>query len=161
MLENSHESTASPSRTGDSGNPPSVVRNAGSIPMKSLSLLCVAFPIVTSSLAAQKPGFDFTIKNIMRGPELYGREPQNVRWSADGKWIYFNWLEPGTDWREAPKQFRVRAVAGAKPERVSIREADASSSRYTDGELSHSGRYSVVAARGDLYINDLTNGATR
>jgi len=123
-----------------------------------LALLLVVLP---STIAAQSTPFDFSIKNIMRGPELYGRQPQNVRWSADSKWIYFNWLEPGTDWREAPKQFRVRAVAGAKPERVSIREADTTSSRYTDGELSHSGRYSVVAARGDLYINDLTNGATR
>ena len=66
--------------------------------------------------AQQSPGaFDFSIKNIMRGPELYGRIPQDVRWSADSKWIYFNWVEPGTDWRETPKRYRVRAVAGAKP----------------------------------------------
>ncbi|MFL5483145.1 MAG: alpha/beta fold hydrolase [Gemmatimonadaceae bacterium] len=120
-----------------------------------LALVCPA------ALAAQSRPFDFSIKNIMRGPELYGRQPQNLHWSADSKWIYFNWLEPGTDWREAPKQFRVRAVSGAKPERVSIREADTTSSRYTEGALSHSGRYSVVAARGDLYINDLASGTTR
>ena len=75
--------------------------------MKSLSLLCAAFALVASSLGAQRAsGFEFTIKNIMRGPELYGREPQNVRWSADGKWIYFNWLEPGSSclsWK-APKR---------------------------------------------------------
>src|SRR4051812_12761496 len=125
---------------------------------KLVACLSLALP---SLVAAQSAPFDFSIRNIMRGPELYGRQPQNVRWSADSKWIYFNWLEPGTDWREAPKQFRVRAVPGAKPERVSIREADTTSSRYTEGELSHSRRYSVVAARGDLYINDLTTGTTR
>ena len=32
-------------------------------------------------LGAQQPKFDFTIKNIMRGPEVYGREPRSVRWS--------------------------------------------------------------------------------
>ena len=60
-------------------------------------------------LGAQEPttkparipaSFDFSIANIMRGPELYGRAPSNVRWSADSRWIVFRWNEPGTDWRE-------------------------------------------------------------
>ena len=81
--------------------------------------------------AAQTPKpFDFSIKNIMRGPELYGRQPDNIHWSADSKWIYFTWLEPGTDWRERPKQFRVRAVPGAKPERVSTQQADTTGYRF-------------------------------
>jgi len=62
---------------------------------KTLALLLV---LIASPLSGQadKP-FDFSIKNIMRGPELYGRRPENVHWSADSKWIYFTWLEPGTD----------------------------------------------------------------
>ena len=64
--------------------------------------------LIASPVAAQQP-FDFSIKNIMRGPELYGRVPQDVRWSADSRWIYFNWVEPGSDWRETPKRYRVRA----------------------------------------------------
>lgn len=109
---------------------------------------------------AQKP-FDFSIKNIMRGPELYGRQPNDVRWSADSKWIYFTWLEPGTDWRETPKQFRVRAIPGSKPERVSIQQVDSTGSRFARGDRSHNGRYGVVDFNGDLYINDLTTGTTR
>ncbi|HST08363.1 MAG TPA: prolyl oligopeptidase family serine peptidase [Gemmatimonadaceae bacterium] len=97
----------------------------------------------------------------MRGPELYGRQPDNVRWSADSKWIYFTWLEPGSDWRERPQQFRVRAVPGAKPERVSIRQADTTGARYAGSERSHNGRYTAVEFNGDLYINDLTTGTTR
>jgi dipeptidyl aminopeptidase/acylaminoacyl peptidase len=120
------------------------------------TLLCAA------SAVAQTPRpFDFSIKNIMRGPELYGRQPQNVRWSADSRWIYFTWLEPGTNWRETPKQFRVRAVAGAKPERVSLQQIDSTGSRFTAGQRSHNGRYAVVEFNGDLYINDLTAGSTR
>jgi hypothetical protein len=69
-------------------------------------------------------GFEFNIRNIMRGPELYGREPQRVRWSADGKWIYFSWLGPDNDWREPAKPFRVRPQAGARPERVSDAHMD-------------------------------------
>ena len=83
--------------------------------------------------AQQSTPFDFSIKNIMRGPELYGRPPGNIHWSADSKWIYFTWLEPGTDWRETPKQFRVRATPGAKPERVSIQQVDFTFSRAPRG----------------------------
>ncbi len=126
---------------------------------KSLVLLLFA---VTSSLPAQQPSaFDFSIKNIMRGPELYGRQPGNVHWSADSRWIYFTWLEPGTDWRETPKQFRVRAVPGAKPERVSIQQIDSTGSRFAASQRSHNGRYSVVEFNGDLFVNDLTAGTTR
>src|SRR5437762_11254532 len=117
-------------------------------------LLLAAFPVG----AQQSTPFDFSIKNIMRGPELYGRQPSNVHWSADSKWIYFTWLEPGTDWRETPKQFRVRAIPGAKPQRVSIQQVDSTGSRFARGDRSHSGRYSVDEFNGDLFVNDLTTG---
>src|ERR1700674_1185852 len=126
---------------------------------KTLALIVLA--LAAPLPAQQSSPFDFSIKNIMRGPELYGRQPDNVHWSADSKWIYFTWLEPGTDWRERPKQFRVRAIPGAKPERVSIQQADSTGFRFAESELSHNGRYSVVGFNGDLYINDLTNGTTR
>src|ERR1044072_6419379 len=80
-----------------------------------LSRLAGVAAIIAAPAAAQQPKFDFTIANIMRGPEVFGREPQNVRWTTDGQWIYFQWLEPGSDWRLPLKQFRVRAVAGSKP----------------------------------------------
>ncbi|MFL5602946.1 MAG: prolyl oligopeptidase family serine peptidase [Gemmatimonadaceae bacterium] len=113
-------------------------------------------------LASQAPApFDFSIKNIMRGPELYGRQPNDVRWSADSKWIYFTWLEPGTDWRETPKRFRVRAVPDAKPERVSLQQLDTTGYRFAASERSHSGRYSVSEFEGDLYVTDLNAGTTR
>jgi len=119
-------------------------------------VLCVA----PAPAQTTKP-FDFSIKNIMRGPELYGRQPTDVRWSADSKWIYFTWLEPGTDWRETPKQFRVRAVPGSKPERVSIQQVDSSGARFARSERSHNGRFTAVEFNGDLYINDLNAGTTR
>ena len=125
------------------------------------TLACTLLCVAVSTGAQQTRPFDFSIKNMMRGPELYGRQPSDVRWSADSKWIYFTWLEPGTDWRETPKQFRVRAVPGSKPERVSIQQVDSTGSRFARGERSHNGRYSLVDFNGDLYINDLTSGTTR
>src|SRR5690242_4369594 len=61
-------------------------------------LLSSSFFGLPSTIIAQnapKPHFDLTIANIMRGPELYGREPQDIRWSPDGQWIYFQWLPAG------------------------------------------------------------------
>src|SRR5262245_30379262 len=81
--------------------------------------LAAAIALTVAHVAeAQQQKFDFTIANIMRGPEVFGRAPSNIRWTQDGQWIYFNWLEPGSDWRLPARQFRVRAQAGAKPERV-------------------------------------------
>src|SRR5947209_5470613 len=94
-----------------------------------------------SSALAQRPStFDFSIKNIMRGPELYGRPPENVRWSADSKWIYFTWLEPGHSFRDQPTLFRVRATAGSKPERVSIPAQDSTGATFLLESLSHDRR---------------------
>ena len=66
----------------------------------ALTALLVAVPVATSAQAPAAP-FDLSVRNIMRGPELYGREPQNVRFSADGQWLYFRWLAPGAAWRSS------------------------------------------------------------
>jgi dipeptidyl aminopeptidase/acylaminoacyl peptidase len=119
--------------------------------------------LIAAPLGAQQAPstFDFSIKNIMRGPELYGRVPQDVRWSADNKWIYFNWAEPGTDWREGAKRYRVRAVAGSKPERVSPAQFDSAGALVTTGERSGNGRYMAVEYGGDIYVTDMQRGTTR
>jgi dipeptidyl aminopeptidase/acylaminoacyl peptidase len=110
---------------------------------------------------AQQAAFDFSIKNMMRGPEIYGREPQNVRWSADGKWIYFNWLEPGSDWRLSSKPFRVRPTAGATPERVTEAQLDSVAPLLDAGRPAPDGRTRVVASAGDLYLVDVGGGHVR
>ncbi|MEO7367599.1 MAG: hypothetical protein ABIZ36_06565, partial [Gemmatimonadaceae bacterium] len=124
---------------------------------KALFALLIAAP-----LAAQTPSpFDFSIKNIMRGPELYGRQPQDVRWSADNKWIYFTWLEPGSRWQDTPKRFRVHAIPGATPERVSPAEFDSVGALVTAGDLSANGRSQAVEYGGDIYVTDMQDGTTR
>jgi dipeptidyl aminopeptidase/acylaminoacyl peptidase len=111
--------------------------------------------------AAPQP-FEFTIRNIMRGPELYGRPPENVRWSSDSKWIYFSWAEPGTDWREPNAPFRVRAQSGAHPERLTITQMDSAGPYVADGFVSHDGQFKAVASDGDIYLlNRRTNALRR
>jgi dipeptidyl aminopeptidase/acylaminoacyl peptidase len=133
-------------------------------------LIALFATILASSASAQSTpvtrvssgeGFDFSIKNIMRGPELYGRAPSNLHWSADGRWIYFQWNEPGTDWREPLRPYRVRATAGAVPERLTLAQADSSLPYITEGTPSPDGRSRAVDANGDLYLVQLKDGSAR
>ena len=123
----------------------------------------VATPALSAQSAAPvRPAsaFEFSIKNIMRGPELYGREPQRIQWSADSKWIYFSWNPPGTDWREPARPYRVRATGGA-PERVPDNQADSVGALLETGERSRDGKSRVVSSQGDLYIVSLPDGRVR
>jgi dipeptidyl aminopeptidase/acylaminoacyl peptidase len=122
--------------------------------------LLFAIALISASAGAQQP-FDFSIKNIMRGPELYGRPPQDIRWSADSKWIYFLWVAPGSDWRETPKRYRVRAVPGSKPELVSPAQFDSVGALVTAGQRPTNGRYMAVEYNGDIYVTDMNRGTTR
>ncbi|MGE5750023.1 MAG: DPP IV N-terminal domain-containing protein, partial [Gemmatimonas sp.] len=122
--------------------------------------LLFAIALFSASAGAQQP-FDFSIKNIMRGPELYGRPPQDIRWSADSKWIYFLWVAPGSDWRETPKRYRVKAVAGSKPELVSPAQFDSVGALVTAGQRPTNGRYMAVEYNGDIYVTDMNRGTTR
>ena len=123
-------------------------------------LSAIVLPV---ALGAQSPApaFDFSIRNIMRGPELYGRAPTNVRWSADGRWIYFQWNPPGTDWREPLRPYRVRAEANAPPERLTVAQADSAAPYVADGPRSPDGRSRVVGANGDIYLVSLHDGSAR
>ena len=107
---------------------------------------------------AQEPAFDLSVRNIMRGPELYGREPSNVQWTADGAYIYFRWLEPGAAWNEPLKPFRVAARAGAVPEPVSAAHMDSVAPMLADGPRSRDGRVRAVTALGDVWVQQFDRG---
>ena len=111
--------------------------------------------------SAPKAGFDFTIDNIMRGPELYGREPQQPRFTADGRWIYFRWLPPASSWRETMRPYRVRAVAGATPEPISQAAWDSAAPLLDRQALSPDRRWAVVSHQGDLFLADQQTLAVR
>ena len=131
-------------------------------PSRYMRRLLFALLLIAAPAAAQRPSsFEFSIRNIMRGPELYGRAPDSVRWSHDSKWIYFTWLEPGTAWRERVRWFRVRPAAGAKPEKVSPAQVDSAGAFVTTGERSRNGRYMAVEYDGDIYVTDTQTGNTR
>ena len=139
------------------------------LPMRHSAFALLALSFLPAASLAQTPvprvssgdGFDFSIKNIMRGPELYGRQPSNIRWSADGRWIYFQWNAPGTDWREPLRVYRVRAVGSAAPERLTTAQADSALPFTAEGVVAQDGRSRVVEANGDLYLVSLRDGTSR
>ncbi len=113
-------------------------------------------------LLSQAPAkFEFTIKNMMRGPEIYGREPAQIRWSPDNQWIYFEWLPPGTDFRDNVKPYRIRAQAGAKPEALTPAQSDSVGPLLADGSYSKDRSMKVVAYAGDLFIVDMKRSTAR
>jgi len=126
-------------------------------------LSCVlSLAVCGSTLTAQAPAkFEFTIKNMMRGPEIYGREPAQIRWTPDGQWIYFQWLPPGSDFRDAVKPYRIRMEPGAKPELVPPSQADSVGPLLADGAYTRDRSMRVVAYAGDLYIVDMKRFTAR
>jgi dipeptidyl aminopeptidase/acylaminoacyl peptidase len=117
-----------------------------------------AVPLLAQN--AQRP-FDFSIANMMRGPELYGREPQRVQWSADNKYIYFYWNPPGTKWSAPAVPYRVRAQAGSAPERLTEAQVDSAGPLFANGSFSRDRRWKAAAYEGDLYVVDMRAGTSR
>ncbi|MCA0377264.1 MAG: prolyl oligopeptidase family serine peptidase [Gemmatimonadetes bacterium] len=111
--------------------------------------------------AVHAQSFDFSIANIMRGPEHYGREPGNVAWTADGQWLYFQWAPAGAAWNALMRPYRVRAAAGAQPEAVSDAHMDSMAVALSDGVSDRARTRRAFAVRGDLYIRTLRTGAVR
>jgi len=126
--------------------------------LRRVLLAAILMPAVAQAQAAR---FDLTISNIMRGPEHFGREPQGVSWSADGQWLYFQWNPPSTAWNEPSRPYRVRAAAGATPERVSDAQMDSVAPILAGGPLSRDGLRRAVSSRGDLYLVDTRKATVR
>jgi dipeptidyl aminopeptidase/acylaminoacyl peptidase len=66
----------------------------------------------------EAPPFPLTVDSIMRGPELVGYPPSDLRFSGDAKELFFEWRQPGED--EAATW--VVARAGGEPRRLSDEE---------------------------------------
>ncbi len=120
-------------------------------------IACAALP---AALGAQGR-FTLDIPSIMRGPETVGREPSQVRWTPDGQWIVFNWLPPGSPWNASLEPYRVRARAGAVPERLSDAAADSLAPLLAGGLTTRDGKRRYVSSGGDLYAVELPSGRLR
>jgi dipeptidyl aminopeptidase/acylaminoacyl peptidase len=54
-----------------------------------------AAPVTAAPEARTVPAdFDLSVASIMRGEQLVGRSPNQVRWSPDSRFVYFRWRDP-------------------------------------------------------------------
>jgi hypothetical protein len=82
------------------------------------------FAVLFLAVAAQAQNFDLSIDNIMRGPNLYGYSPEEIRWTPDGSKVYFTWKQ----WNDPPEKDRDTYVVnrdGSGLRKLSDEEKDA------------------------------------
>jgi len=116
---------------------------------------------IVGGAPAQRSQFDLTVPSIMRAQEVVGREPGNIQWTPDSRYVYFQWLPPGTNWQESTRPYRARVGSGATPEAVTEAHADSMAPILADGDLSPDRRRKVTAVRGDLWLVELPSGNAR
>jgi dipeptidyl aminopeptidase/acylaminoacyl peptidase len=122
---------------------------------KLLLILCAvgtigpAFPQATAG--QQAASFPLTVDSIMRGPELVGNPPSNLRWSGDSKELYFEWRMPKEDlaatWVVARDGIGLRRLT----------EADRLSAPLPNGQWDATRRRLLGVDRGDIVVIDTVN----
>ncbi len=116
-------------------------------------------PAAAQSSAAYVPtvargqDFELSVRNIMRGPELLGQAPAQIRWTDDSEWLYFRWRPGGLDWDERSSLYRVPADGGT-PEKLDDDAAYEAAVLIAGGDLSPDRRWRISTVRGDLYLVD-------
>ncbi len=123
-------------------------------------------PVTGQSSAAYVPDvargqdFELSVRNIMRGPELLGQAPGQIRWTDDSAWLYFRWRPGGLDWDEQSSLYRVPADGGA-PEKLDDDVEYEAAVLIAGGDLSQDRRWRVSTVRGDIYLVDRRAMTTR
>jgi dipeptidyl aminopeptidase/acylaminoacyl peptidase len=124
--------------------------------MKRFSLLLLAFLLASRANPSAK--FALTIDNIMRGPELYGYAPSDVRWSGDGERIYFQWKQ-ASDPRLKPPDTYVVGRDGSGLRKLS--DAEAKLAPPGVGSRTRDRKRTVYSREGDIFYYDASTGITR
>ncbi|HML15669.1 MAG TPA: DPP IV N-terminal domain-containing protein, partial [Bryobacteraceae bacterium] len=108
-----------------------------------------------SGLPAQQK-FLMTIDNLMRGPGLYGYEPTGVRWSGDGREIYFLWKQ-AADAIDHPLDTYVVNRDGSGLRKLSDEESKLAPPPA--GNHTRDRKRTVYSLDGDIFIYDFSTGA--
>ena len=98
--------------------------------------------------ADKQARFPLTVDSIMRGPELVGNPPNNLRWSGDSKDLYFEWLMP----KEDQAATWVVSRDGGSPRRLSHDERRLAPP--ANGQWDSKRRRILGVDRGDIVVID-------
>jgi dipeptidyl aminopeptidase/acylaminoacyl peptidase len=119
-----------------------------------VALACAAAPVEAQvAQPVEAPAFELTVANIMRGPELVGTSPRQLRWSPDGRTLYFVWKPASA---ESQAMYAV-GKGGGEPARVPEAEAERIMPQL-GADYSDDRRWAAYTADGDLYLLDVRSG---
>lgn len=129
-----------------------------------LVLFCLFTLLLPQQLFAQsllQPAsakFELTVDSIMRGPELVGYPPSNVRWSRDSQRVYFRWKQPkDVRWQQADLYVVNRDGNGLRK----LSEEEAKLAPPDAGELSKDKKFTLFVEDGDIFLYDHEKGERR
>lgn len=125
----------------------------------SLAIAAAGLPASAQDRTDAGPGrgeYSLEVSYIMQGPDLVGTSPSRLRWSLDGRTLYFVWKRPG---EESEGLYRV-GRAGGEPERVPDDEALEIERRFR-AVSSKDRRWAAYADDGDLYLLDVREDRER
>jgi len=123
-----------------------------------LALAAFIFACLLASQADPAGKFALTIDNIMRGPQLFGYEPSEVRWSGDGERIYFQWKQ-ASDARIKPADTYVVGRDGSGLRKLP--DSEAKLAPPAAGDSTRDKKRTVYSRDGDIFLYDAAAGATR
>jgi dipeptidyl aminopeptidase/acylaminoacyl peptidase len=110
----------------------------------------------TSPKAAAPVKPNLTVDFIMRGPNLYGWEPQQVRWAGDNRRVFFSWKK----WDDALEKDPDTYVSnGGTPRKLTEEEARLAPPASGEWNLYFSRR--VYVQGGDLWLYDYPSDQAR
>jgi dipeptidyl aminopeptidase/acylaminoacyl peptidase len=79
--------------------------------MRSAALLLITASLIGTGPAHAQSGPHepppLTVPFVMRGPQIYGTAPSELRWSLDGKQLLFKWKQASDAWSAEPDTYAV------------------------------------------------------
>ena len=113
------------------------------------------FAALVAPAGAQRPSpapaptrLQLTVDSIMRGPELVGRPPTQLRWSPDSQKLYFSWRKPG----DKADALYVVGREGGTPRRLPGEQAV--NAPPANGRWDHARGRLLATEAGDVIIYD-------
>ena len=130
------------------------------MPLKRIVLVVFVLALLAgqrSEVSAQGK-FLLTIDNIMRGPQLYGYTPQDVRWSGDNQRIYFRWKQASDPFDKPPDTWMIPRDSGYARK---LSDEDAKIAPPVSGDTTRNKQRTVYIQDGDVFLYDFTTDKAR
>jgi dipeptidyl aminopeptidase/acylaminoacyl peptidase len=118
-----------------------------------LAALTISTPLAQTKAPTGR--VEMTVDSIMRGPDLVGYPPTELRWSGDSSKLYFEWRKPG----EEEASTYVVDKTGGEPRKLSKDEAK--NAPPANGRWDKAHKRILFSDAGDIVIYDTTTGRRR